>query len=82
MIKSKRRTNLIETDNGREFYNTFQKSLNINNIKHLSRTTYLGVVFAERFNHTMRDLVEKPVFEKGVGNWIDFLPTIKKQYNI
>ena len=29
----------------------------------------------------MRDLLKKPVFEKGDRNWIDILPTITKQYN-
>ena len=79
LLKSKRRTNLIETD---LFYNiTFQNSLKIKNIKHHFRIIYLGAVFAEIFNHTMKDLVEKPVFEKSVGNWIDVLPTTTKQNN-
>ena len=29
----------------------------------------------------MRDLLKRPVFEKGDGNWVDILPTITKQYN-
>ena len=30
----------------------------------------------------MKDLLEKIVFERSDGNWIDILPTIMKQYNI
>ena len=38
------------------------------------------VRFLERFNRTIRDLLKRPVFEKGDGAWIDILPTITKQY--
>ena len=41
----------------------------------------MGAVFAERFNRTIRDLLKRPVFEKGEGNWIDVLPKVTKQYN-
>ena len=82
LISSKRKPNLIESDRGKEFYNNiFQDFLNKNNIKLYSRTTSIGAVFAERFNHTIRDLLKKPVFEKGDGNWIDVIPIITKQYN-
>ena len=82
MRNSKRKPNLIESDRGKEFYNNiFQDLLNKNNIKIYSRNTYLGAVFAERFNRTIRDLLKRPVFEKGESNWIDVLPTKTKQYN-
>ena len=82
LISSKRQPNLIETDRGKEFYNnTFQDFLNKNNIKLYSRNSSYGAVFAERFNLTIRNLLKRPVFEKGDGNWIDVLPTITKQYN-
>ena len=82
LISSKRKPNLIETDRGKEYYNNiFQDFLNKNNIKLYSRNTELGAVFAERFNRTIRDLLKRPVFEQGDGNWIDILPTITKQYN-
>ena len=82
LINSKRSPNLIETDRGKEFYNNiFQDFLNKNDIKLYSRNTSLGAVFAEHFNRTIRDLLKKPVFEKGDGNWIDVLPKITKQYN-
>ena len=82
LIKSKTSPNLIETDRGKEFYNNiFQDFLIKNNIKLYSRNSSLGAVFAERFNRTIRDLLKRPVFEKGDGKWIDILPTITKQYN-
>ena len=82
LINSKRKPNLIESDRGKEFYNKiFQDFLNKNNIKLYSRNSSFGSVFAERFNRTIRDLLKRPVFEKGDSNWIDVLPKITKQYN-
>ena len=82
LISSKRKPNLIESDRGKEFYNNiFQDFLNKNNIKLYSRNSSYGAVFAERFNRTIRDLLKRPVFEKGDGNWIDVLQTITNQYN-
>ena len=82
LINSKRKPDLIETDRGKEFYNNiFQDFLNKNNIKLYSRNSSFGSVFAERFNRTIRDLLKRPVFERGDGNWIDVLQTITKQYN-
>ena len=82
LLSSKRKPNLIESDRGKEFSsNVFQDFLNKNNIKHYSRSSSSSAVFAERFNRTIRDLLKRPVFEKGDGKWIDVLPTITKQYN-
>ena len=82
LLGSKRKPNLIESDRGKQFYNNiFQDFLNENNIKLYSRNSSYGAVFAERFNHTIRDLLKRPVFEKGDSNWIDVLPAITKQYN-
>ena len=82
MISSKRKTNLIETDRGKEFCNNiFQDLLNKNKIKIYSWNSSYGAVFAERLNRTIRDPLKRPVFEKSDGNWIDDLQTITKQYN-
>ena len=82
IINSKRKPNLIETDRGKEFYNNiFQDFLNKNNIKLYSRNSSYGAVFAERLNHTIRDLLKKIVFELGDAKWIDVLPTTTNQYN-
>ena len=42
----------------------------------------MGAVFAEKFNLTIRNLINRPVFEKGDGKWIDISPNVTKQYNI
>ena len=82
LIGSRRSPNLIESDRGKEFYNNiFQDFLNKNNNKLFSRNSSNGAVIAERFNRTIRDLLKKPVFEKGDVIWIDVLGKITKQYN-
>ena len=60
LISSKRKPDLIETDRGKEFYNNiFQDFLNKNNIKLYSRNSSFGSVFAERFNCTIKDFLNK-----------------------
>ena len=82
LISSKRKPNLIETDRGKKFYNNIlQDFLNKNNIKLYSRNSSYGAVFAERYNLTNRNLLKRPVFEKGDVKWIDILQVITKQYN-
>ena len=81
-ISSKSNPDLIKTDRGKEFQNNiFQDFLNKNNIKLYSRNSSYGAVFAERFNRIIRDLLKRPVFEKGESNWIDILSVIWRQYN-
>ena len=82
VISSKRSLYLFEGDRGKEFYNIFfQDFINKNNIELYSRNSSYGAVFSERFNRTITDLLEKPVFEKRDANWVDVLPTKTKQYN-
>ena len=79
---SKRKPNLIETDDGKDFANKILETyLKSQNIKRYSRYTSKGAVFAERFNRTIRNLLKKPVFENGDANWIDILDSIIKKYN-
>ena len=72
IITSKRKPNLSEADRGKDFFNgVFQNFLNNNSFKHYSRNISLEAVFAERNNRTIGDLLKRPVFEKGDGNWIE-----------
>ena len=80
---SKRNSKLTESDRGRKFCNNIFQNFPKNNIiKHYFRNTSLEAVYAERFNRTNTDLPKRPVFERGDSNWIDFLPTITKKFNI
>ena len=50
-------------------------------IHHYSRYTDKGPSIAERVIKTLRNLLKKPVFEKGNADWLSELPSVIKQYN-
>ena len=82
LIKSQRSPLKIESDRGSEFYNgIFQNLLKTKNIQHYSRFTDKGPSIAERVIRTVRNLLKKPVFEKGKADWVSELPSVIKQYN-
>ena len=79
---SKRKPNLLETDDGKEYVNkNFNEFLKNSRIKKYSRYTDKGAVFAGRPNRTIRNLLEKPVFLAGNADWLSELPSVIKQYN-
>ena len=79
---SRRKPNLLETDDGKEYVNKiFNEFLNSNDFKRCSRYSDKGAVFAERFNRTIRNLLKKPVFLAGTADWLSELPSVIKQYN-
>ena len=79
---SKRLPLKIESDRGSEFYNSiFQNFLKSKNIHHYSRFTDKGPSIAERVIRTLRNLLKKPVFEKGNADWVSELPSVVKKYN-
>ena len=79
---SRRKPNLLETDDGKEYVNKiFSEVLNNHNIKRYSRNTALGAIFAERFNRTLRNLLKKPVFLAENADWFSELPSAIEQYN-
>ena len=82
LTKSKRSPLKLESDRGLEFYNSiFQNFLKSKNIHHYSRYTDKGPSIAERVIRTIRNLLKKPVFEKGKADWISELQSVVKQYN-
>ena len=82
LTTSKRKPLKIESDRGSEFYNIiFQDLLRSKNIQHYSRFTDKGPSLAERVIRTIRNLLKKPVFEKGRADWLSELPSVIKQYN-
>ena len=82
LTTSKRKPLKIESDRGGEFYNSiFQSLLKNKNILHYSRFTDRGPSIAERLIRTLRNLLKKPVFEKGNADWLSELPSVIKKYN-
>ena len=59
----------------------FNHFLNKNNSKKYSGNPALGAVFVETFNKTIRNLLKKPVSEKGNDDWISDLSSVIEQYN-
>ena len=81
LTTSKRKPLKIESDRGSEFYNIiFQNFLKNKNIQHFSRFTDKGPSIAERVIRTVRNLLKKPVFEKGRSDGLSELPSVIKQY--
>ena len=63
---SKRSPLKLESDRGAEWCNSiFRNFLKVKIIHHYSRFTDKGPSIAERFIRTLRNLLKKPVFEKG-----------------
>ena len=82
LTKSKRKPIKLESDRGSEFYNSiFQNLLKLKNIHHYSRFTDKGPSIAERVIRTIRNLLKKPVFEKGNADWVSELTSVIKKYN-
>ena len=59
----------------------FNDLVNKNFIERYSRYTSVGVVSAECFNRSIRNLLKKPVFERSDANLPAKLPTQTKQNN-
>ena len=82
LTTSKRKPLKLESDRGTEFYNSiFQNFLKSKSIQHYSRYTDKGPSIAERVIRTVRNLLKKPVFEKGKADWLSELPSVIKKYN-
>ena len=66
LTQSKRRPLKLESDRGSEFYNSiFQNFIKYKSMHHFSKYTDKGPSIAERVIRTVRNLLKKPVFEKG-----------------
>ena len=77
MLKtSARESGLIETDDRKKFVD--KQILSKINAESFSRYTCKGPVFAERLRRTIRNILEKPVFQKCDVKWFDQFPSITK----
>ena len=82
LSSSKRSPLKIESDRGKEWYNSiFENFLKNKNIQHYSRFTDKGPSIAERVIRTLRNLLKKPVFLAGKADWFSELSSVIKQYN-
>ena len=82
LTQSRRSPLRIESDRGKEWYNSsFQDFLKSKIIHHYSRLTDKSPSIAERVVRTIRNLLKKPIFLAGEASWINELPSIIKKYN-
>ena len=64
----------VWSDRGREFYNTaFLNFLKEQNIQIHSTNSDLKAVFVERFKRLHLDLLKKPMYIEGKGNWLNHI---------
>ena len=72
----------MESDGGKEFYNSIFQNILKKNTHHYSRFTDEGPSAAERVIRTICNLLQKSVFLSGKANWLSELPSLIKKYNI
>ena len=77
---SKRSPKNLHTDRGTEYYNkNFNSLLKLNDINHYSTYDEKGSAISERVIRTIRNLLKKPVFEKGNSDWLSELSSITRK---
>ena len=82
LTTSKRKPLKLESDIGSEFYiSIFQNFLKTKNIHHYLRFTDKGPSIAQRVIRTIRNLLKKPVFLAGNGDWLSELSAVVNKYN-
>lgn len=75
---------VVQSDNGTEFLNPmFQKVLEDRNIKHLTSKPYTPTSqgYIERFNGTLKSMINKLMTASSDNNWKDDLPILIENYN-
>lgn len=72
----------LQTDNGKEFYNSkFEVLMKQYQIEHYSTFSILKASVVERFNRTLKSLMWREFSLQGSYRWIDILPALLKTYN-
>lgn len=73
---------LLETDHGKEFYNTcFTSVCEENNIHLFSTQSAYKASTVERFNRTLKNLLYRYFTDKNTYSWLKILPKIIDTYN-
>jgi len=81
-ILDKRSPNLLQLDNGKEFYNKLFDLLMLKHkIKKYSTYSTMKASIIERFNRTLKNLMYREFTARGSHEWISILPTLIDKYN-
>ena len=80
--RTDRRPQRIETDLGKEFYNThFSNLCKRSDIHHFSTNSSHKASVVERFNRSLKELMYKRFSADNTYKWLDVLPKLLKTYN-
>jgi len=71
----------LQTDMGKEFYNSDVQLLKKHNINHYSTYSVLKASVVERFNRTLKNDMWKIFTLNGNYKWVDVLPRLVSDYN-
>lgn len=80
---SGRKPEKLQTDKGKEFYNSdFQDYCDANDIKHFSTENYdIKACIVERFNRTLKGRMYKYFTDKNTQNWVSVIGELVENYN-
>lgn len=82
ILASKRIPKNLQTDDGKEFFNTkFQSLMKRFNINHYSSYSVLKASIVERFNRTLKAKMWKEFSYNGTYKWIDMYESLIDDYN-
>jgi hypothetical protein len=72
----------LQTDKGREFYNTeFRRLMDKYGVNHYSTQSNLKASIVERFNRTLKSYMWKQFSLQGTYRWVDSLQSLVDRYN-
>lgn len=72
----------LQTDKGREFYNTeFRRLMEKYGVNHYSTQSNLKASIVERFNRTLKSYMWKQFSLQGTYRWVDGLQSLVDRYN-
>ena len=73
---------LLQTDNGKEFYNSlFNSLMKKHGITHYSTFSEMKAAIVERFNRTLKGAMYKRFSQRGSYKWHDILSDLVQKYN-
>lgn len=72
----------LQTDKGKEFYNSrFKQLMKLYNVNHYSTFSNMKASVCERFNRTLKTCMWREFNYQGSHNWLKILPRLVDEYN-
>jgi Integrase core domain len=82
VLKQGRVPKMIQSDRGKEFYNSkFSALMKEYKIKHYSTYSTMKAFICERFNRTLKSMMWKKFSLQGSYKWLQLLPALLHDYN-